>query len=101
MGTIDESVIDKWYLDRYKGKKIVFYEDRIEHCKQHISEYEKEEDFYFTLKNLDKIITNPDYVFYDRKKQGLEYYKKMRGNILVAVRVNNGFELKVKSFYIS
>ena len=99
LGKINKKIIDKWYLDKYRDKKIVFYEDRIEHCKEHIDEYKNKEDFYYTLKNLDKIIKSPDYVFYDSKKKGLEYYKKLKGNILVAVRINNGYELKVKSFY--
>ena len=42
---------------------------------------------------------NPDYVFYDKSKKGLEFYKKINSNILVAVRVDNGKELKVKSVY--
>ena len=39
------------------------------------------------------------YVFYDKLKQGLEYYKKINSDILVAIRVNDGRELKVKSIY--
>lgn len=77
----------------------MFYEDRINHCLEHISEYDNEKDFYYTLNNLDKIIKNPDYVYYDCNKKGLEYFKKLNGNILVAVRINDGYELKIKSFY--
>ena len=51
------------------------------------------------MNSLEKIINNPDYVFHDKSKKGLEYYKQLKSDILVAVRVNNGKELKVKSVY--
>lgn len=37
--------------------------------------------------------------FMINQKKGLEYYKQLKSDILVAVRVNNGKELKVKSVY--
>lgn len=99
LGKVNKNIADKWYLDKYANKNIVFYDDRLEHCKEHINNYEKEEDFYYVYENLDKIIKSPDYVYYDVDKKGLEYYKKIKGNILVAVRIKEGSELKVKSFY--
>lgn len=99
LGKVNKDVAEKWYLDKYINKKIVFYDDRLEHCKEHINNYEKEEDFYYVYDNLEQIITNPDYVYYDTAKRGLEYYKKLKSNILVAVRIKDANELKVKSFY--
>lgn len=32
LGTINKDIIDKWYLDEYKDKKIVFYLDIKAHC---------------------------------------------------------------------
>lgn len=51
------------------------------------------------MDSLEDIINSPDYVFYDKSKAGLEYYKNVKGNILVAIRVKPGKELKVKSVY--
>ena len=61
---------------------------------RYIDDYKTVED-----NSLEKIISNPDYVFYDKSKKRLEYYKRLKSDILVAVRVNNGKELKVKSVY--
>lgn len=99
LGEISPKIIKKWNLEKYKGKKIVFYSDRKKHCEEHITQYDKEEDFYYTIANLEKIINKPDYVYYDVDKKGLEYYKNIRGNILVAVRISPGNELKVRSIY--
>lgn len=44
------------------------------------------------------IINKPEYVFYNKKTKGLEYYKRIDSDICVAVRVNSGKVLKVKSW---
>lgn len=51
------------------------------------------------MANLEKIIKDPDYVYYDVNKKGLEYYKNIKENTLVAIRISNGNELKVRSVY--
>lgn len=57
-------------------------------------------DYYFVIDSLEDIIKSPDYVFYDKSKAVLEYYKNVCGNILVAVRIVPGKELKVRSVYL-
>lgn len=99
LGKISQEIVDKWHLDEYRDKKIVFYPDRKEHCEDHKSQYANEEDYYYVMANLEDIISAPDYVYYDVDKKGLEFFKNIRGNILVAVRISPANELKVRSFY--
>lgn len=100
LGEVSNEVVENWDLQEYKSKKIVMYPEAKEHSKErHLTDYESEEDYYIVMDSLEDIIKNPDYVFYDKSKAGLEYYKNIRGNILVAVRVKQGKELKVKSVY--
>lgn len=100
LGEISNEVVKNWQLEEYKNKKIVIYPDARERSKErHIDDYKCEEDYYFVMDSLENIINNPDYVFYDKSKAGLKYYKNVRGNILVAVRVIPGKELKVRSVY--
>ena len=100
LGEINNDIIDKWNLEEYKGKKIVIYPEAKQHSKDaHLDQYSSKEDYYFVMDSLEKIIKEPDYVFYDKSKSGLEYYKKIRGNILVAVRIKSGKELRVRSVY--
>lgn len=100
LGQISNEVVQQWNIPEQKDKKIVMYPEAKEHSKdRHISDYPTEEDYYFVMDSLEEIIQNPDYVFYDKSKQGLEYYKQINSNILVAVRVNDARELKVKSVY--
>ena len=100
LGEISDDIVKQWDIIEQKGKKIVMYPEAKEHSKErHINEYPSEEDYYFVMASLEEIINNPDYVFYDKSKQGLEYYKEIKQHVLVAIRVNNGRELKVKSVY--
>ena len=94
LGKVSKEIAENWNIDEHKNKKIVIYEEAIKHSmERHI------DDYYYVMNSLEKIINNPDYVFYDKSKKGLEYYKQLKSDILVAVRVNNSKELKVKSVY--
>ena len=99
LGKINDDIIKKWHLDDYKYKNIVFYEERKKHIEKHKIQYTNEFEYYNVLNNLNNIIKNPDYVYYDVDKKGLEYYKKIKNNVLVAIRIAQGFELKIKSIY--
>lgn len=100
LGKLNKNIIEQWELYDHKDKKIVMYEEAKEHSKtKHLKEYENEEDYYIVMDSLEKIIKNPDYVFYDKSKKGLEYYKRVNQHILVAIRVDEGKELRVKSIY--
>lgn len=100
LGKINSDIIRQWELYDHKNKKIVMYEDAKEHSRlKHLNEYDSEEDFHVVMDSLEEVIKKPDYVFYDKSKKGLEYYKNINTNILVAVRVDDGTELKVKSVY--
>lgn len=100
LGEVSNEVVEKWQLYEYKNKKIVMYPEAKEHSKdRHINDYKSVNDYYYVMDSLEEIINNPDYVFYDKSKAGLEYYKNIRGNILVAIRVVPGKELKVRSVY--
>lgn len=100
LGEVSNEVVEKWQLYEYKNKKIVMYPEAKEHSKdRHINDYKSVDDYYYVMDSLEEIINNPDYVFYDKSKAGLEYYKNIRENILVAIRVVPGKELKVRSVY--
>ena len=100
LGEINDDIIEQWGLDNYRNKKIVLYPEAKQHSEEeHLKQYETVEDYYYVMDNLENIIKTPDYVFYDKSKQGLEYYKNVRGNVLVAVRVRPGNELRVRSVY--
>lgn len=100
LGTLKPNIAEYWKISEHKNKPIVVFDDRINHViEKHLSDFKNKENILLTYNNLDKIIKNPDYVFYNQKTKGLEYYKNLNKNICAAVRINPGNILKVKSWY--
>ena len=100
LGKITKKIVEQWNLWEHQNKKIVLYPDRKEHSKErHVQDFETEEDYYFVMDSLEEIIQSPDYVYYNKDTLGLEYYKNLNRNILVAVRISKGTKLKVGSVY--
>lgn len=99
MGKLNDNIINEWELEKHKDKYIVMYQDAKEHCEKHISNFSSREIYDKVMNSLDKIIKYPDYCFYDKSKKGLEIYKKIDDNVMIAVRVNEGKKLRIRSVY--
>ena len=84
----------------HANKPIVVYSDRISHVKcKHLKEFGNVYNITKVYNKLPFIIQKPDYIYYNKKTNGLEYYKRIANNICVAVRVNKSETLKIKSWY--
>ncbi len=100
LGILEKDIAEYWNILEHKNKPILVFEDRKQHViDKHLNDFGSVESIENVYKNLSSIINKPDYVFYNQKTKGLEYYKKLKSNICVAVRVNPGRVLKVKSWY--
>ena len=100
LGTLSEDISEYWGIPEHKNKPILVYNDRKKHViENHLKDFGTEEKIEEIFKHLPTIINKPDYVFYNKKANGLEYYKKIGADICVAVRINPGKVLKVKSWY--
>ena len=100
LGEVSKAVVEQWGLEEHKNKKIVMYHDRKEHSKEkHQNDFETESRFHLVMDSLEEIVKKPDYVYYNKATNGLEYYKNINGEVVVAVRISYGRELKVRSVY--
>lgn len=100
VGILTEEIADYWGISEHKNKPILVYEDRKQHViDSHLQDFGSIEEINYVYDNLSIIIKKPDYVFYNANTNGLEYYKKLKNNICVAVRINPGKVLKIKSWY--
>ena len=80
----EELAIEKG-IEKHAGKKIVQYEGLLKHIAKHESEYISIESCEYTINNIQNIIKNHDYVYYNEEKQGLEYYKELMEKVCVVV----------------
>jgi len=100
IGILKPEIAKYWSLDEHANKPIVIYNDRKQHIiDRHLKDFGSIEKIDECWNKLSKIINKPDNVFYNEKTKGLEYYKKIDEEIVVAVRINFSKVLKIRSFY--
>lgn len=97
---LDDHYINKYGLpNTYENKSIVLYDDRFSHFAKHKQEFSSEESYKISILNINTIIQNPDFICFNEKNKSLEFVKRMVDNTLVAVRVSQSNELKIKTLY--
>lgn len=100
VGILDEKIANICGISEHKNKPILVYNNRITHVlEHHLTDFGNEENVMRAYNNIPNVIKKPDYYFYNKKTNGLEYYKTLNNNLCVAVRISPGKVLKVKSWY--
>lgn len=100
IGKLNPCIANYWGLKEHANKPIVIYNDRKQHViDNHLKDFGSIEKIEYVWSKLGIIIKDPDDTFYNEKSKGLEYYKKIDNMIVVAIRINFGTVLKIKSFY--
>ena len=96
---LNEKLAKEKGIEKHAGKKIVQYDGLLKHIAKHAKEYISIESCECTINNISTIIKNPDYVYYNKEKQGLEFYKNLMEKVCVVVQIVNKRELYVASVY--
>ncbi len=87
VGYITQDVVDKYGLYEYNKKPIVRSLDLYAHIEKHKEDFQSKESFYYSVDNIDLIIQNPDFVYYEKDRNSLLYLKKLYENICVVVKL--------------
>lgn len=99
VGEVSEEIADYWEIPQHK-KKIIFETMKLyNHVLPHKEQFINDDSFYKALDSVEEIIAEPDYVFYDEIKQGLEYYKLLDEYVMLVVQTIDKRELPVASIY--
>ncbi len=100
IGILDPELAKRLNIEEHKNKPILVFDDRINHViDNHLKDFGSKEKIEKIYNELSNIIKKPDYVFYNKNTRGIEYYKRIDTDICVAVRINPGKTLKVRSWY--
>ena len=100
VGKLEPKIAEYWNIGEHANKPIVIFEDRKKHIiDNHLKDFGTIEKIDHVWSKLSAIIKKPEAVFYNEKTKGLEFYKTIDNMIVVAVRINFGSVLKIKSFY--
>ena len=88
VGIISEEVVKRYNLYDYRNTKIVQSLDLYQHVSKHIKEFKSVDSFNRAIFNIEKIIANPYFVYYDSSRNSLLYFNKIDENVCVVVRLN-------------
>lgn len=98
IGELSQDIIDLLNLQE-KPRNIKFAFDRIPHCEKHKTDFKDEFSYYKSMELIPQIISNPEYVGYNKKNNGIEYIKRLDDLTLVAVRLKSSGDLFLRSIY--
>lgn len=98
--TITDEYAKKYNLAAdFIGKNIVLYNNQISHLEKHRLEFSNSSSYDYSLKNMDDIVIQPDFICHDDRNNSLLFVKKMLDDTLVAVRISQATSLKVRTMY--
>ena len=87
VGYINDDIIDKYNLYEYKNRPIVQSLDLYVHIEKHIKDFKSVDSFNYTISNINEIIREPMFVYYEKDRKSLLYYKKLLDNVCVVVKL--------------
>lgn len=87
VGTISHEIAEKYRLYNYEGQEIVQSIDLYAHAYKHIKDFSTIDSYNYAISNIDKIINDPIFVYYDRKRKSLSYFCEFEDNVCLVVKL--------------
>lgn len=87
IGIISVEVCQKNKITKCKEFPIEQSLGLIYHTSKHANDFYSVDNYNYALSNLDKVIKKPYYVKYNKKKNSLQYYGKLKQYICVVVNI--------------
>ena len=87
VGRISNDIVERYKLYEYRNEEIVQSLDLYKHVAKHAEEFESVDSFNHTLTNIEKIIEDPIFVYYDANRNSLSYFKEIDENVCVVVKL--------------
>lgn len=88
VGYISHEVAEQYNLYEYENKEIVQALDFYKHSHKHIDEFESIDNYNNSVLNIEKILSEPSFVYYDNDKNSLRYFKEIDENVCAIVKLN-------------
>lgn len=87
VGYISKEIAEKFQLQEYYGQKIVQSLDLYSHIHKHIHEFNSIDSFNNAVFQIDSIIKDPYFVYYESDKNSLLYFKQIDEYVCVVVKL--------------
>ncbi len=99
VGYITKNVMISSELEEHLNKPILQSLKLYKHTAKHVEDFKNVDSFNNTMANIKKVISNPYFVYYDKTKQSLRYYKYLDEFVCVIVKLTNKKHLYVFTVY--
>ena len=98
IGELTQEIIDILGI-KQNPRDIMMQIERIYHCEHHKNDFESEESYFESLRNIPLIIESPEYVGYNESKNGIIYVKRIREGTAIAIKIVNNDALQFRTMY--
>lgn len=80
-------------------KDILFWAARVKHTERHRKDFENDAEFEQCLKDIPKIIQNPDYISIHPSDESVSFIKKYTKHVSVAVKISTDGKMVYRTMY--
>ena len=88
VGKISHEIAKEYNILEYDGKEIVQSLDLYAHTYKHIGEFETIDSYNNAILNLENILSNPYFVYYESDRNSLLYFKEIDEYVCAVVKLN-------------
>lgn len=87
VGVVSSEIAEKYNLKEYENQEIIQSLDLYKHIHKHIDEFDSVDSYNHAILNVDKIISDPYFVYYEEERNSLLYYKEIDEYVCVVVKL--------------
>lgn len=99
IGHITKDAIISSELKLYLGRPILQSLKLYKHTVKHTEDFKSVDSFNRTMSSIGEVIKDPYFIYYDKEKQSLRYYKLLDEFVCVIVKLTNKKHLYVFTVY--
>lgn len=88
IGELTQDVINILKLDT-NPRNIYMWSDRLVHCEKHKNDFNSEQEYENSMRNIPLIIDKPDYIGIHSNNKGIFYIKRLESNCLVGITMDS------------
>ena len=99
VGHILKEAIISSELEEQLNKPILQSLKLYKHTAKHVEDFKSVDSFNKTMSNIKDVISNPYFIYYDKEKKSLRYYKYLDEFVCVIVKLTNKKHLYIFTVY--
>lgn len=99
VGYISKQAIISSELSEHLNKPILQSLKLYKHTAKHVEDFKNVNSYNKTMSHINKILSTPYFIYYDKEKQSLRYYKLLDEYVCVIVKLSKKRHLYIHTVY--